>query len=386
MRKYLLIFIIILGLLSGFFLVWNNFHSDKPLSLISPFVDYKIQELPLQKYSITNLKKYPFKASQITITEKKEEQADYSSYTFSYQTTDKTMTGLLNLPASATADTNLTLDTKIPIIIMIRGWVPAASYYPGMGTSHAGQVFAKHGYATLAIDFFGYGDSDPEPEDSWEARFIKPINIIELILSLKENPKLNLTNQQTVTLDPNKIGIWAHSNGGQIALSTLEINSQPIPTTLWAPVTAPFPYSILFFSDEHDDEGKNMRAWLAIFEKKYDVFDFSLTQHLDLLTGPFQIHHGLADEAALPAWSIEFLQKIDQENEQRGKKLETKTKPTATTTEETTAKHNLVKVETPTEPIQYEFFQYPGADHNLQPIENWNQAIARDLEFFATEL
>jgi len=388
MPKFLLPLILCFGLSSGLLLVWQKHHSDQPLSLISPFIEYHIQELPLQKYSIPNLKNYPYQASEITILEQQTTQTEateFSSYTFSYQTFNQKMTGLLNLPKKVedTTDSNA---AALPVIILIRGWVPAESYYPGMGTSHAGQTFAKHGYATLAIDFFGYGGSDPEPEDSWKARFIKPINIIELILSLQQQPQLTLPDGQTLTLNSDQLGIWAHSNGGQIALTTLEITSQPIPTTLWAPVTAPFPYSILFFSDENEDEGKEMRAWLAIFEKKYDVFDFSLTQHLDLLTGPFQIHHGLADEAALPAWSIEFLQKIDQENEQRREKLGEETTPEPTATEGSTAEQYFINIETPTEPIQYEFFQYPGADHNLQPIESWNQAIARDLEFFATEL
>ena len=37
-------------------------------------------------------------------------------------------------------------------------------------------------------------------------------------------------------------------------------------------------------------------------------------------------------------------------------------------------------------PIDYELFSYPGADHNLQPENNWNQAIQRDLTFLSKHL
>ena len=56
-----------------------------------------------------------------------------------------------------------------------------------------------------------------------------------------------------------KIGIWGHSNGGQIALTVLEISQKEYPTVLWAPVSKPFPYSILYYTDEAEDRGKALR-------------------------------------------------------------------------------------------------------------------------------
>ena len=170
-----------------------------------------------------------------------------------------------------------------------------------------------------------------------------------------ENPLVGRLNK-TILLDTKRLGIWAHSNGGQIALTTLEILNQPIPTSLWAPVTAPFPYSLLFFSDENEDEGKATRKWIAQFEQDYDVYEFSLTQHLDLLQGELQLHHGTLDEAALKSWSDEFVAKVKTENKSRQANQQ----------------------------IKINYFSYPGADHNLQP--GWNTAIQRDIEFFGRKL
>jgi fermentation-respiration switch protein FrsA (DUF1100 family) len=108
-----------------------------------------------------------------------------------------------------------------------------------------------------------------------------------------------------------------------------------------------------------------------MFEENYDVFDYSLTQHLDKLSGPIQIHHGTADEAALISWSDEFIEKINLENKKRK------------TAAEATDSASLQKSST-LAPIEIEYFTYPGADHNLQP--GWDLVVARDVAFFKKNL
>lgn len=336
-----------LGVLAGHYLQISNFLRSGAKFAI-PTIPKK--ELPLTKYSIANLTQYPYQASGISIQKIINDFPDYTSYQFTYTTLQKTMSGQLNIPKRKNSI------GQFPAIILIRGFVPLEIYQTGVGTRSAAEVFAKHGYVTLAPDFFGYGQSASESADLWEARFQKPISVIELIKTVRTNPQL----QANVSIDPQRIGIWAHSNGGQIALTTLEITQQPIPTTLWNPVTAPFPYSVLYFSDEDPDEGKAQRLTVAKFEKEYDPFDFSLTQHLDLLRGPLQLHQGLADESIHFTWSQKFADKIKTEN----KKRQVATDSAA--------------------PINLTFYTYPGTDHNMRP--SWNEAIQHDLDFFAKTL
>ena len=319
-------------------------------SLISPLIDQvKEKKLPLLKYTLENLQNYDFQSSLISAGEIMGGTADYTSYLFSYQTLGKNMSGQLNIPTSPQPAAGY------PVVIMLRGWVPEETYTTGAGTQAAAAVFAKNGYVTLAPDFFGFGESDAEAADSWAARFQKPISVVELLRTIQNNPQIKIDEQQiklsSCACDQR---LWAHSNGGQIALAALEISGESIKTSLWAPVTAPFPYSILFFSDEHQDEGKEMRKWLSLFEEDYEMADFTITQHLDQLRGSIQIHQGTADDAVPVAWNDEFVEKIKLENKQR--------------------------LETEVEPIEINFFKYVGADHNLQP--GWNTAIQRDLVFF----
>lgn len=353
--------------------LWNinliSFLSQSTNELISPWVENPLERThPLNKYSITNLKNQQYKTDKITLTKLVEENENYSSFLFAYKTMGKTMTGFANVPS-------ICQSSACPVILLVRGYADKEQYSPGFGTRNAAKVFADNQYITLAPDFFGFANADPEPEDTWEARFIKPINIIELIKTIQANPTIysevieniesdpdkNPTTQTVkiyAQIEPNKIGIWAHSNGGQITLSVLQILSEPIPATLWAPVTAPFPYSLLFFTRTNEDEGKEARAWIAIFEKEYDVFDFSITKHIDSLTGPLQIHHGSKDKDALQEWSDSFTQMIEAENKKQ------------------------VKVDSSYQPIEFQYYIYPDADHNLLPSHNWQLAIQRDLLFF----
>ena len=323
---------------------WN-----RSKDLISPFVaQEKPKPLPLLKYAISTLAAQTFHSSDsITLTRTTQITPKFTSQIFKFTTTGKTMTGLANIP------TGIAPKSGWPVLIMVRGYVPPEIYQPGVGTKSGGEFFAENGFVTLAPDFLGYGDSDPDLTDSWESRFIKPVQLVELIKTVTQEPQLKATDSaQMVTINPAKLGLWTHSNGGQITLTALEILHEPLPASFWAPVTAPFPYSLLYFSDEADDEGKATRNWIAQFERDYDVFDFSLTQHLDLLHGEFQLHHGTADDSALKSWSDEFLAKIKKTNATRPKD----------------------------DQIKFNYFVYPGANHNLQP--GWNTAIGRDLIYF----
>jgi hypothetical protein len=361
--KFKTIFIIILlglvGGLFGFYLSQKIFFAQ---TLVSPLLKKGelAKELPLQAYTIKNLQKQNFPAEQaITVSEVIDITNGVEKFIFFYQSQGKRISGAINVAVDSIDENGV---AEVPAIIMLRGWAPIENYYTGLGTKNAAQAFAQAGYATFAPDFLGYGQSDADLNDTWEARFIKPINVIELLNTLKTYPQISIPKElgsktQKIIVKP-QFAIWAHSNGGQIAISTLEILQESIPTTMWAPVTAPFPYSILFYSSEQEDEGKEMRKYLSIFEKDYDVFDFSITHHLDSLQGPLQIHHGLRDFLAPITWSDDFVKKIEEENQQR--------------------------LKSDRETIQYNYYRYEETDHNLQP--NWQSAVNRDIVFFRENL
>ena len=237
------------------------------------------------------------------------------------------MTGIAHVPNTASA-TN-----KLPVIAMFRGYVDLDKYFQGEETNPSAEVYAANGFITLAPDFLGYGGSDKSSSDAFEDRFLTYTTALNLLASVKTLPMA----------DASKVGVWGHSNGGHIALTVLEILGTPIPATLWAPVSAPFPFSILYYSDEEDDKGKALRKELAGFEQHYNADLYSLTNYENRITGSVQIHQGTADLEVPVAWS-----------------------------------DSLAKGLTSAANVNY--FTYPGADHNMSGV--WNTVVARDVTFF----
>ena len=284
-----------------------------------------IKVKPLEKYSIENLSETSFEPSEIKI----------NNNIFEFKMNGKKVTGLINIPEG---------NGPFPIVILLRGYVDQSIYQTGVGTKRVGEYLSENGYTTLAPDFLGYGGSDIESSNIFEARFQTYTTVLTLLKSIEENPPQGWDNRW----DKKNLFIWAHSNGGQIALAFLEITGANYPTVLWAPVTESFPYSVLYYTNESADGGKFIRKELAKFEADYDVNKYSLTNYLDKINAPNQYHWGTNDDAMASEWRDRFLTKM--------KALDK-------------------------EIVNY---NHPGADHNMNPL--WGDAINKTLEFFTAKL
>ena len=313
-------------------------------SVISPLIkDVEEKVFPLNKYSFENLSKSEFLGHEIELGEKIEEDEEgFDMYVFYFYTQDplnsknlKKTSGLLTIPQ---------LEGKYPVIIQFRGYVDREIYSTGVGTMRSAQEYARAGFISLSPDFLGYGESENPSELSIEERFQTYSTALSLLASLKNLNKAFNAKEISISADENNLGLWGHSNGGHIALAVLSITKRNFPTVLWAPVTKPFPYSILYFTDEFEDEGKALRKVVADFEKDYDVFNFSPNKYYKNISAPIQVHQGTADDAVPVAWTNEFVEKLDE--------LE----------------------------IENECYVYNGADHNL--LGGWNDAVLRSIDFY----
>jgi dipeptidyl aminopeptidase/acylaminoacyl peptidase len=302
-RKWIKIVVPIISLVLCLGIVYIILPKDNNFKIISP-----IKDRPLDKYTIENLRVRGAKPSPITIIGNK----------FYYYSDNRKISGVIT-GATESATTK-------PAILMLHGSADEGEYYPGFGTDHVAKVLAKNGFITFAPDFLGYGESDSPTADDFENRFLTYTTNMDLMASI------------------NCVGIWGHSNGGQIALSILAITGTDIPTVLWNPVTKPFPYNILYFTDGYEDEGRWLRKATADFEKDYDVDKYSFDKYLDNIKAPILLQQGEADEWVPVKWNRQLNSKFQTLNS------------------------------------KIKFLEYSGADHNMTP--KWNEAVNDLLRFF----
>lgn len=341
MGKLLLILLIILLSAAGVFYLLQ--HSLSTL-IINPIGKEKvIVEKPLEKYSFERLKKAGFLGNTIEIGKVIKEEEEFTSRMFYFYDPSagsgqaKKVSGLMNLPTKA--------GSAPAVIVMLRGYVDRDKFTSGEGTRRSGEEFARNGFITLAPDFLGFGESAKSSDTSIEDRFQTYTTALSLLTSL---PTLNKAFEKEFLdykADSEKVGIWGHSNGGHIALAVLAITGKSYPTVLWAPVSKPFPYSILYFTDEFDDHGKALRKVVSDFEKDYDIEKYSVNNYYAWIKAPVSLHQGINDEEVPVRWSEQL--KTDLEKEK----------------------------------IDVSYFTYPGENHNFNQ-GGWSIAMQRSVEFY----
>ena len=291
----------------------------------------------LDKYSIETLKIRSYPGQKIEIGEIISKEDEFGTRNFKFASDGKTVTGLINLPKDTPSPN--------PVIILLRGYVDREIYIPGTGSKKVAEAFASAGLITLSPDFLGYGQSSSPSAYPLEERFETYTTAVNLLKSVTNLNEAFLKSGIPNKADIGKIGIWGHSNGGHIALALLEISGVNFPTVLWAPVSRSFPYSILFYSDEFEDEGRSLRKVLSDFEKDYDSNKYSITKYLDEIAAPIQLHQGEEDREVPRYWSDEFAEILKVKN----KKID--------------------------------YYVYPGENHNFQQ-GSWNTAVQRSVNFY----
>lgn len=312
--------------------------------LLNPLLPKIPKAKPLLAYTFENLKKTKFPETQITAGRAIDENANFFTQLFYFSVPKspnsrvmKKVSGVLNLPKKP---------GTYPLIIMFRGFVPKEIYQSGVGTQPSAKAFVQKGFITLAPDFLGYGESDNLSADGFEDRLQTYTTALTLLSSLPTlSAALEASYSGKIKADVSKIGIWGHSNGGQIALSTLAISGMPYPTVLWAPVSKSFPYSILYYTDESDDQGKALREALAYFEKDYDSEQFSPPRYYQWIKAPIEVSQGTADQEVPVWWSDALVTVLKKDG------------------------------------IDVTYFTYPGADHNLLP-NGWSDAVFGSINFY----
>lgn len=294
-------------------------------------------KIDYSNYTFDNLSKKIFPKGQIKLGQVTKGEKNFTTYVFTYKTGEvfssnksggKTVSGMANIPKG---------EGVFPVIILLRGYADSKTYHIGLGTERSANFLAEHGFLTLAPDFLGYGYSDWEERDILLARFYRPVEVLNLLASVESLPQA----------DKNKIGFWSHSNGGQIALSILEITGKPYPTSLWAPVSLGFPECILTYLGVQEEVGNPVKEKVDEFLEYNDPKKYSISEYFDKIKSPFIIHQATADELIKMQWTKNLVQNLKNQG------------------------------------LSVDFYAYKGENHNFNYYKDTGELLRqRDLEFF----
>jgi dienelactone hydrolase len=194
------------------------------------------------------------------------------------------ITGVMNVPKRDTPSQGF------PVILLNHGHYSPSDYTPGTGTQREADYLAEHGYVTIASDYRGYAGSEGDLGGHFDPGWT--YDILDLLDAL---PSLNV-------VDPERVGMWGHSTGGEIALRVIVARDTVDATVLFGSMGA-----------DAADNFRLVQGWggghavvqrYGTPEEAPEVWaKLSPMTYLADASGPISIHHGELDGEVPPELS-----------------------------------------------------------------------------------
>jgi len=303
-------------------------------NILKPQVDHPL--------SIETMRKQLFPGSDIVIEETLADGSNYHQYIASYQSEGLKIYGLLTVPTTDPPAGGF------PVIIFNHGYIAPTTYVTTERYVAYVDAFAGNGYIVFKPDYRGHGNSDGKPEGT----YYSPAYATDVLNALS-------TLKRYKDADPNRIGMWGHSMGGNIILRDIVVDTKDIKAAvIWGGVVGtyddllnnwhkravyqPGPQELALrnnyrknLTDQYGTPDTNPSFWKAVDPLSY----------ISDITTPVQLHTGEEDEEVPPEFSASLYEKL------------------------------VIAGKTA------EYYIYPGGDHNISS-PNFELAMSRSIQFF----
>lgn len=299
-----------------------------------------------QELTIDYLRDLEITGSEITVERELPANFYYRRQIVSYISEGNKIYGLLTIPYLEQPEEGY------KAIVFNHGYIPPEYYRTEARYEAYVDSLARSGFVVFKIDYRGHGRSEGEPSGS----YFSPGYTIDAIAALKSLQTLDF-------VDPDGIGMWGHSMAGNLTLRAMLIEPEVKAGVIWAGAV----YSYDDFAEygiddntyrppatpEGEDRPRQSRQIFEAYGRPEERHPYwqavSLTEHIEYLSSPLQIHHAVDDTVV----SVQYSQGLAQALQDSGK--------------------------------EYEFYLYEGGGHNLiSPY--FGQAMQRTVEFFRDNL
>src|SRR3989440_2661625 len=242
----------------------------------------------LPPLAIDAMRQRDYPGSDLVVEQTLSPGSNYRQYVASYLSDGLKINALLTVPNGAKPASGW------PVIIFNHGYIPPTVYRTTERYIAYVDAFARNGYIVFKPDYRGFGSSQGTPVSA----YYSPDDTVDVLNAVT-------TMQRYSAADPNRIGMWGHSMGGNITLRALVIDPRIKVAVIWAGVTATY-YDMLYnwhppAADRPAPSfgGGARQNFLSQFgtpEQNPGVWDsISPMGYLADITAPIQLHHGASD-------------------------------------------------------------------------------------------
>lgn len=293
--------------------------------------------------TISTLRQLEIEGSDLIIEEALDNGANYSRYIASYTSEGNKIYGLLTIPFGDIPEGGF------KAIVFNHGYIPPTTYVTTERYVAYVDMLAQSGFVVFKIDMRGHGDSEGEPMGS----YFSPAYMIDAISALR-------ALQNTDFVDPEGIGMWGHSMAGNLVLRAMLVEPDVKAGVIWAGAVYSYDdfsrYAISDTSFVRVENSPGTRRSREIFDtygrpNLEEPFwrAVSLTENIEHLQNPVQIHHSIDDDVVNIGYSRDLADVL----EANGK--------------------------------THELFEYAGGGHNISS-PYFEPAMRRTIEFFKANL
>lgn len=299
-----------------------------------PIKPDQVEAKELFPMAIEALRQNDYPGGDFVIEQTLPNGSNFRQYIASYQSEGLKIYGLLTLPVEEPPAGGY------PAVIFVHGHIPPRIYstinsYPTYPLN-----LSRNGFVMFKPDLRGHGESEGDPSSAhYSEKYV--IDTLNALAYLKQYPGVN----------PDRIGYWGHSNGGEIGLRAVLVNQGIKAASFWGGVVGS--YEAMFetyvddirfldkenrLTEQHGLPSENPDFW-----QQLDPY-----AHLEDIAIPIEIQHGTND-ASVP---LVLSQELRDALANAGKTVE--------------------------------YWEYPGDNHDI--AANSTRAWQRSIEFFRNNL
>jgi uncharacterized protein len=256
----------------------------KPVAIPTPLPTPTLA--PYEQYTIDYLSRRTYGGGKIEVVQKLSESKNFTSYSIRYPSDGLNIYGFTNIPRG---------NGPFPVIVSVHGYAPLVDYDPFNPAQDFADFFADNGFIVVHPGLRNQGPSDKGDN---LLRVGMTIDVMNLIALLKVQNDLPV---ELATANPDKLGLWGISLGGEIALRVLTLSPDVKAAVLYSPLSG-------------NEERNSRQLYEVLRDEQFqedakvplELLDrISPMNYYQKVKSAVQLNHGTEDTTAPISWAVE---------------------------------------------------------------------------------